>query len=136
MQNGIYRANRQEDGEWVEGYLYVLGEGTPYKETYILESLDERESIYDLWKGAYLVIPDTVGQFTGVYDRNNKKIFEGDIVRAMMDFGPAGYIERVVSIYWHNSCDCWCFNYFSMSTIEVIGNIYDSPELLRNGEEE
>lgn len=42
MQNGIYRAKQQDNGEWVEGYLYVLGKGSRYEETYILESLDER----------------------------------------------------------------------------------------------
>ena len=132
MQTGIHRAKRQDNGEWVEGYLYVLGKGSQYEKTYILESLDERETIYDVWKGANLVIPETVGKFTGVYDVNNKNIFEGDIVRAMMDFGPAGFIENTVSIYWHNSNDAWNFNYFDVSTIEVIGNIYDNPELLEN----
>ena len=131
MQNHTHRAKRKGDEKWVEGYLYILGEDSQYEKTYILESLDERETIYDLRKGAYLVIPETVGRFTGVYDRNNKKIFEGDIVRAMMDFGPAGYIESVAPIYWHNSCDCWCFNYFDMSTIEIIGNMYDNPESLK-----
>ena len=135
MQNGIYRAKRQDNGEWVEGYLYVLGKGSRYEETYILESLDERETIYDVWKGANLVTPETVGKFTGIHDVNNKNIFEGDIVRAMMDFGPAGFIENTVPIYWHNSNDAWKFCYFDISTIEVIGNIYDNPELLGNKED-
>lgn len=60
MQNGIYRAKRKDNLEWVEGYLYVFAEGTPYQETYILKSLDEREPIYDVWKEAYEVIPETV----------------------------------------------------------------------------
>ena len=118
------------------GICTFFEKGLSIKETYILGSLDERESIYDVWKVATLVIPDTVGQFTGVYDRNNKKIFEGDIVRAMMKFGPAGYIESTAYIYWHSSHDCWNFCYFNMSTIEVIGNIYDNLELLRNKKEE
>ena len=52
MQNHTHRAERKGDEKWVEGYLYILGEDSQYEKTYILESLDERETIYDLWKGA------------------------------------------------------------------------------------
>lgn len=76
------------------------------------------------------VNPETVGQFTGKFDKNYRKIFEGDIVRAMMDFGPAGMLQNVVSISWDNSVGGWNWGYFDMSTIEVIGNIHDDPDLL------
>ena len=76
------------------------------------------------------VNPETVDQFTGKFDKNYRKIFEGDIVRAMMDFGPAGMLQNVVSISWDNSVGGWNWGYFDMSTIEVIGNIHDDPDLL------
>ena len=55
---------------------------------------------------------------------------KGDIFRAMTDFGPAGFIENTVPIYWHNSHGVWNLNYFDISTIEVIWNIYDNPKLV------
>lgn len=73
--------------------------------------------------------PETIGQFTGIYDKNSKKIFEGDIVRAMMDYGTAGMRESITEIYW-DMFHGWQFEYFDISTMEVIGNIYDNPELL------
>lgn len=76
------------------------------------------------------VIPETVGQWTGRYDKNGNRIFEGDIVKARMDYGPGGWPERVVSIGWHNERG-YQWEYFIMGTVEVIGNIYDNPELLK-----
>ena len=73
--------------------------------------------------------PETIEQFTGIYDKNSKKIFEGDIVRAIMDYGPAGMRESITEIYW-DMFHGWQFEYFDISTMEVIGNIYDNPELL------
>lgn len=62
-------------------------------------------------------------------DKNSRKIFEGDIVRGMMDFGPAGINENVVSIEFKKYSG-YRWQYFDLSTIEVIGNVYDNPELL------
>lgn len=79
-----------------------------------------------------VVQESSIGQFTGMLDKNGVRIFEGDIVRAMMDWGPAGMCESVVDIGFKNSEGGYRWNYFDVSTIEVIGNIYDNPELLDN----
>ena len=82
----------------------------------------------------HVVDPKTVGQFTGVFDKNGKKIFEGDIVRAEMICNGdtwAGYV-----VWWHG-----CFAIQEARTrnvpaidlfrgYEIIGNIHDNPELL------
>ena len=77
------------------------------------------------------VIPETVCQFTGKYDIDGKRIFEGDIVSAKMDYGPGGYLDGVVPIeFWYGSGG-YEWQYFDMSTIKVVGNKWDNPELLK-----
>ena len=89
-------------------------------------------------------IPETIGQYTGLIDKNGKKIFEGDIVRTLAPTSTDIYIEGVVMFgeyqtafqssnigYYVN----WLLNknlaiYCKINDIEVIGNIHDNPELL------
>ena len=94
------------------------------------------------------VIPDTVGQYTGLTDKNGKEIYEGDIVRTK-HFGKEldrnGYFVNVsgydvFEIKYINAQ--FMFNnrlryfYLHRNTIcEVIGNIHDNPELLKGGKE-
>lgn len=79
------------------------------------------------------VIPQTVGQFTSICDKNCVKIFEGDIVRAKMDCGPGGFLDSIVDIGFKR-IDGYRWNYFDMDTIEVIGNVYDNFDLLEDKE--
>lgn len=82
------------------------------------------------------VQPETVGQFTGLTDRNGKRIFEGDI----LDCG-----DRIVRVSWHEMCGTWDCNFVRYKgklcsngitpvewkyRAEIIGNIHDNPELL------
>lgn len=103
---------------WIEGYLINTENACHIvtKENVYLE-LDCNSEVW----------PETVGQFTGMYDKNGRRIFEGDIVEAMMDFGPAGFYKQVVSVGWVDGRG-YQWEYFDTSTIEVIGNIYDDYE--------
>ena len=67
-----------------------------------------------------------VEQFTGMYDKNNKPIYEGDFIRGQFDHGPAGYREEILPVKWSNE-DGYQWNYWDLSTIEVIGNKYQWP---------
>lgn len=128
MREILFRG-RTSDGRWAYGYLFIQAEGTEYEEAYILGGLDHRDSVYDIWKCVEQVDINTVDQFTGLLDKNGTKIFEGDIVRATMDWGPAGMKESVVDIGF-KKYEGYRWNYFDLGTIEVIGNIHDNPKLL------
>jgi len=69
-----------------------------------------------------------IQQYTGLKDKNGNEIFEGDIIRGMHDFGPAGFHSVTCSVRWNNEVG-YQWNYWDLSTIEVIGNIFENPEL-------
>lgn len=79
--------------------------------------------------------PATVGQFTGLLDRNGKEIYEGDVVEYVCDGAQIGFMVYddfgCVSIEYGDETYLQTINLRLLSMMEVIGNIHDNPELLK-----
>jgi hypothetical protein len=67
-----------------------------------------------------------VQQYTGMKDKYNQPIYEGDVIRGIFDFGPAGFKEEIAPVIWTNE-DGYQWNYWDLSTIEVVGNEFELP---------
>lgn len=130
MREILFRGKRVDNGEWVYGNLnYGTIEIKSIKDSYYISDFDVNP-----WdKKFYLVIPESVGQYTGLTDKNGKKIFEGDIVSTPRYNGVVVY-----------GTGCYCIEHGNNSPaidivmndfdVYIIGNIYDNPELLEVGE--
>lgn len=145
----LFRGKRTDNGEWVEGY-FVKGEWYfDKKEIYALLPLDlcffPRCEISE-WVE---VDPKTVCQYTGLIDKDGNKIFEGDIVKFKHggEFHDRGIWYRNYAIEYVNTFHTYGLRFrnqsihfackksiISMHDVEVIGNIFDNPELLEVGE--
>lgn len=129
MREILFRGKRADNGEWVEGYLYITQNGEYEISNYC--------KYYNCERNTYIVIPETVGQYTGLTDKNGKKIFEGDIVKYGDTVHKVVFEQRNGTAYFglvYSTLETLSFGYYQdLKQIEVIGNIYDNPELL--GEE-
>ena len=128
MREILFRGKIEGHGDWVKGYyaqfdILSPSSGKTYKKTAILTE-----------DGPIDVIPETVGQFTGLLDQNGNKIFEGDILTYPPDMEYYGEQYKYV-VKYDNSClvgnsNFWCMLSDGFGESEVIGNIHDNPELL------
>ena len=123
MREILFRGKRLDNGEWAYGFLVKM-----FGAYHIIDKDDENT--------AYEVILETVGQYTGLKDKNGRRIFEGDIVRCgtgrickvifFISPGVSGF--DLVPIGGFDALPP--YNWSLFSDTEVIGNITDNPELL------
>ena len=130
MRKIKFRGKRVEDSELIFGY-YVF-------------THDSNRIIYEDYEGFYCeeeVIPESVGQYTGLKDKNGREIYEGDILKIDDDWEKWGFASGFVGyvIYDQGSFklkegEIYDPAYRLDSAAEegttVIGNVYENPELL------
>lgn len=118
MREILFRGKRKDNGELTEGYFFKI-----WDRTFLLWGMTgDNPNMVE-------VIPETVGQFTGLTDKNGKKIFEGDIMQLCSACYPC-------LVYWDGKGWAWEQNGkrreidLTREKMDTIGNIYDNPELL------
>lgn len=128
----LFRGKRKDNGEWVEGLLWKKKYNTDKLFISCFPDKDDNEDVL-------VIHHETVGQYTGLTDNNGNRIFEGDIVAGAvywlerMKNGVVVFRDGSYGLIWYRG-NVEQFNAFtSMCNIEyeVIGNIYDDPELLK-----
>lgn len=137
MRNTLFRGKRKDNGEWVYGYLL---RGKYYLDEIEMTTIFSTDTIFypnTETTGYDWVFPETVGQFTGLTDRYEKKIFEGDIVNIITGINgyKSTYHSTIQEVKYIADSGIAVFRPFDNSDIveiEVIGNIYDNEELLEN----
>ena len=136
MREILFRGKRTDNGEWVEGCLVhrSMFYGEPCDNYFILCDGEFHCDYYN----ASEVIPETIGQYTGLTDKNGNKIFEGDIVRvddtenAVVEYDETSAFYMVVFDRAESDFGSLIEQY---PNVEIIGNIHDNPELLKEREQ-
>jgi uncharacterized phage protein (TIGR01671 family) len=144
MREILFRGKRVDTNEWVEGYYAISP--TDSKSYIYAKDCHEMDIAEDGFHVAYRLIqvfPTTVGQYTGLTDKNGKKIFEGDIIK-IVPYCDYSDDYSISNVYSYNGILCvdyhgddfdftalgFLVDYLPDGDFEVIGNIYNNLELL------
>lgn len=137
----LFKAKRVDNGEWVQGALVYDDSDKLYR---IITEIHYSTGTCLTTDNAPRVDISTICQCTGLKDRNGNLIWESDVVKVYGDTDDFGndlfYFYKVV---WNKDLCCWWLSdiytqedeylYIYLKEIEVIGNVFDNPELLEGG---
>lgn len=147
MPEILFRGKRVDNGEWISGSILSFDDGGKVILSSTAKVFKEHGTTTICCNECYDVYPETVGQYTGLTDKNGVKIFEGDIVKeykskdkvkGVVKFGEyqsginkyaddlGFYVEWTTENFLIQELGYWC----RKNMLEVIGNIHDNPELL------
>ena len=128
MREILFRGKRVDNGEWFFGNLDLRQFGGSFYACIIHQ--------LSMWKTTkFEVIPETVGQYTGLTDKNGKKIFEGDILdcclswRKVKLYGRVGFSQKHVGYFLYDKNFEMMPGIEDCATMKVVGNKFDTPEL-------
>ena len=137
MREILFRAKRIDNGEWVEGY---------YLKTTLGKDIEPSDVIFIPFKinrsgqwGWIKVLPETLCQFTGMVDKNGRRIWENDIIKHEIS-------DTIGVVKWYQEDYVgWCvddivideqqFTDEMWNECEVIGNVFGNPELMKGDAE-
>lgn len=141
----LFRGKRIDTGKWVEGSLISFGKNMKAILLSKTKAYRPKDTEFFCSINCCDVIPETVGQYTGIYDKNGRRIFEGDIVtipnskkqglpavikwsqsETRFEISRMGYQPLPLDPLFSRN------GYYSRC--EIVGNIHDNPELLEGGE--
>lgn len=134
MREILFRGKRMDNGEWITGDLVHdrrVKTNEPVLCIWYFDS-DGKAQQED-------INPETVGQYTGLEDKNGRKIFDGDIVEGLDytaedgGYGVIGFVEGAFEVSGNDICGTFYENYWGKD-FEVIGNVHDNPELVGGAE--
>ena len=155
MREILFRGKWLDNGDWVEGAFLNDRDGAFYicpavSDISYGDSGNRRR--IGCW---YKVDPSTVGQYTGLNDKNGERIFEGDMIKPFDDeidkmvvefhygqfllclYGERGYLAEYG---WEEEGNYGCFESEPLSSygddIEIIGNIHDNPEFMKGDDDD
>jgi len=145
MRTIKFKGKRIDNKEWVYGYLYKLP--LPNGEVYMILTQDNNHLdsslgpkyhlAFTLWVDLFPVDPNSVCQFTSLYDKHHNEIYDGDIlaVQGMDEKLEVRFVRGVFAFLWNGDLD----NEFPTCSpthewAEVVGNIHDNPKLIKKGD--